>query len=115
MLAGQFLVDLDAVYSKVVAPGWLVVVSQASGSSTSSPSSAQALATQSVFSTTRSDYGISAKITRVALTQPTNPIASLLIGLALEEYYQNTRTISVIAQSDELDAAEQPLTGTATT
>src|SRR3984957_6200672 len=59
----QFLLDLDAVYSKVVAPGWLVALSQASGSSGPASVSVQTLATQSSFNTTRSDYGISAKIT----------------------------------------------------
>jgi hypothetical protein len=108
-LASQFLVDLDAVYSKVVAPAWLVVVTQTSGGSTSTSYYAQALATQSAISTNRSDYGVSAKITRIALAQSADPLANLFIALGLEEYYKATRTTSVLVQSDALAVAEQPL------
>ena len=55
-------VDLDAVYSKVVAGGWLALTSRAIGIAGAVASIA------SVTTISRSDYGVSAKITRATLT-----------------------------------------------
>jgi hypothetical protein len=105
-LFNQSIVDLDVVYSKVtadldvvnstdVANTWLVMVNQATAPVF------QAYPIASVITTTRSDYGMSGKITRVTVVTDSSS--------ALESYYDNTRTTSVLVQSDELAAAEQPL------
>jgi hypothetical protein len=100
----QSLIDLDAVYPKVVPPGWLVMVAQGDGSASVLP-----VSVQTVLSTTRSDFGMSAKITRVGLVPPQNPFAQIFFGLAIEGYYFNTRTTSLFLQSEALTIAEQPL------
>ncbi|MGD0376627.1 MAG: baseplate J/gp47 family protein [Streptosporangiaceae bacterium] len=86
------VVDLDAVYSKVVAGGWLVLLS--SGGTVVTVASIASVATVS-----RSDYGVSAKITRATLTSDPG----------LNEFYTATRDTSVLVQSEQLPVAEQPL------
>jgi predicted phage baseplate assembly protein len=101
------LVDLDAIYSRVtadidstgMAQTWLVLVNQAS-----SPPTFQPYSINSAVTTTRSDYGMSGKITRVTV----GPGGSGSVLGVLQTYYDNTRTTSVLVQSDELPAAEQP-------
>ncbi len=84
-------VDLDAVYSKVVEGGWLALTG---------PSGSPAVASiASVTTISRSDYGVSAKITRATLTSDPD----------LTEFYTATRDTSVLAQSEQLPVAEQPL------
>ena len=104
--AQGLLVDLDAVYSKVLAKGWVVVLQQG-GSSL--PVVADAFPTQSAFHTTRSDYAMSGKITRVGLATPTDSTAATTLGEFLSLYYLQTRTVSLLVQSDPLPATEQPL------
>lgn len=83
------LVHLDAVYPKVVAGSWLVLTA---------PGVAPVLGqVQEVAETTRNDYAISAKVTRVDLDLTPNADA---FGL---------RATAVYAQSDELALAEVPL------
>lgn len=98
-LASESLVDLDAVYGKLTPGGWLVLV-RPDGSTSRSPAGAVMLYhLDSVTSTTRSDYGASAKITRVATD----------IDTALSLYYAATRQTSVLTQSEALAVAERPL------
>jgi hypothetical protein len=94
-LASASLVDLDAVYSKLAAGGWLALVRP----DDSGNPIVDLYNLTAVASITRSDYGLSAKITRV-LTDTANH---------LSDYYGATRQTSVLAQSELLPAAEQPL------
>jgi hypothetical protein len=104
-LVTENLVDLDAVYSKLAVGGWLALIAP-DASVTRSPSGSIILChIESVTSISRSDYSMSAKITRVgADSQP-----------SLDTYYNGphlngTRHTSVLTQSEELPAAERPLT-----
>ena len=93
--SGTNLVDLDAVYSKVAAGGWLVLTRP-------SPSPAGTVAVAfiaSVSTVSRSDYGVSAKITRATLTSDPG----------LSGFYTATRDTTVLAQSEQLPVAKQPL------
>jgi hypothetical protein len=80
-------IDLDAVYPKIVAGSWLVLTGGAG------PCLYRAI---SVSSVTRSDFGLSAKITRVVPDATAN-LGSFPLAATM-----------VFAQTDELDAAEQP-------
>ena len=80
-------IDLDAVYPKIVTGSWLVLTGSAG------PCLYRAT---SVSSVARSDFGLSAKITRV-VPYPTPGPDSFPLS-----------TTIVFAQTDELDAAEQP-------
>jgi hypothetical protein len=98
-LATANLVDLDAVYSKLTVGGWVALVDP-DGKASHSPSGAIILCLiKSVTSLSRSDHAMSARITRLAVdSQP-----------KLGTYYTNTRSTLVLAQSELLAAAEQPL------
>jgi hypothetical protein len=99
VLANSSIVDLDAVYSKVVNGGWLVTLRPHVSAGT--PETAIYLyQLDSVSSISRSDYSVSAKITRA--------VADVNTGLAAN--YEHTRNTAAIAQSELLPAAEQPLT-----
>lgn len=98
-LASQSLVDLDSVYSKLAVGGWLALIHPDSNTSRSPAGFVTLYLIQSVTSISRSDYGTSAKITRVATDTAAN----------LSEYYGDTRSTSVLTQSEELAPAEQPL------
>ena len=98
-LANTNIIDLDAIYSKLVIGGWLVTVRPHTGSSGQPETAIHLFQLSSVSSISRSDYSISAKITRV--------IADTNTGLAAD--YQHTRNTAVLAQSELLPAAEQPL------
>jgi hypothetical protein len=98
-LATEGLVDLDAVYSKLAVGGWLALIAP-DASFSRSPSGLIALCLiDSVTSISRSDYATSAKITRVAVDNTST----------LSTYYNATRSSSILTQSEELAAAEQPL------
>ena len=93
-------VDLDAVYSKVLAEGWAVVL-QPENSSTDPPAyHAERLPT------TRSDYAMSSD-QRVTLATPAN--SASVNRSQVREYYDETRDLSLLAQSESLAATEQPL------
>jgi hypothetical protein len=92
-LASKSLIDLDAVYSKLVAGSWLVVL-RPFIDHLGDPEVAVHLETIA-----RSDYGVSAKITRAVAD----------VGTALQETYRQTRTCTVLAQTEALAAAESPL------
>ena len=98
-LSAGNLVDLDAVYSKLTVGGWLALIAPDKQTSRSPSGFVSLCLIQSVTSISRSDYGMSAKITRVATdAQPSLPT-----------YYGATRSTSVLTQSEELAVAEQPL------
>ena len=99
-LVTENLVDLDATYSKLAAGGWLALIVPDSNVSRS-PAGVVGLAViNSVTTISRADYAMSAKITRLAVDSQPN----------LATYYNSTRHTSVLAQSEEFAAAEQPLT-----
>lgn len=98
-LSNESLVDLDAVYSKVVTGGWLVLIHPDADTSRSPAGFVILYNLNSVTSITRSDYGVSAKISRVMTDTDTN----------LSDYYCKTRSTSILTQSEILAVAEQPL------
>ena len=98
-LGKESLVDLDAVYSKLVTGGWLVLIHPDTDTSRSPAGFVSLYRLNSVTSITRSDYGISAKISRVMTDTDTN----------LSEYYCKTRSTSILTQSEIVAVAEQPL------
>jgi hypothetical protein len=98
-LALQNLVDLDAVYSKLAVGGWLALIVPDKNTSRSPAGFVTLCLIESVTAISRSDYALSAKITRVAIDSQPN----------LSTYYNATRSSSVLTQSEELAAAEQPL------
>jgi hypothetical protein len=89
-IIGSNLIDLDATYSKVVVNTWFALV--ASGF-------AQLYKVDSVAPIARSGFGISAKITRLSADY-SDPNISTFFPL---------QTTSVLAQSEELIVANQPL------
>jgi predicted phage baseplate assembly protein len=97
--AGSGIVDLDAVSSKVTAGGWLaLILPDTSGSG--SPSGTVTVAhIHSVTTVSRSDYSVSAKITRATLDSDPG----------LTDFYNATRNTTVLVQSEQLPVAEQPL------
>jgi len=101
-------IDLDSVYSKIVPGSWLVMINpdyqRFRFLFQPDPQSFPALQVYmslynatSVSSVVRSDFGLSAKITRVVPDLVTN----------LGQFYLDTTIVA--AQSNELDVAEQPL------
>jgi Baseplate J-like protein len=99
-LATDKLVDLDAVYSKLAADGWLVLMLPDFTRPGLSGEIVTLYRIRSVTSISRSDYSTSAKITRVEVDTQSN------VG----SYYVGTRDASALSQSEELQSAEQPLT-----
>ena len=99
-LVTENLVDLDATYSKLAAGGWLALIVPDSNVSRSPAGVVSLALINSVTTISRADYAMSAKITRLAVDSQPN----------LATYYNNTRHTSVLAQSEEFAAAEQPLT-----
>jgi hypothetical protein len=99
-LVTESLIDLDAVYSKLAVDGWLALIVPDGSVSRSPAGSISLCRIESVTSISRSDYSMSAKITRVGADSQPN----------LATYYSGTRHTSVLTQSEELPVAEQPLT-----
>jgi hypothetical protein len=99
-LVTENLVDLDAVYSKLAVGGWLALIVPDASVSRSPAGFISLCRIESVTSISRSDYSMSAKITRVGTDSQPN----------LATYYDGTRHTSVLTQSEELPVAEQPLT-----
>src|SRR6202011_1692234 len=93
------LVDLDAVYSKLTPGGWLALINPTSQNSRTPAGYITLHSMKSVTNTTRSNYGMSGKITRVEVDNE----------WLLATYYHLTRVTSVLTQSEELAIAEQPL------
>jgi hypothetical protein len=97
--SGSQLIDLDAVYPKVVANGWFVLIKPDQRATRSPAGLVSLYRVTSVTAISRSDYALSAKISRVAVDS----------GINLSDYYAATRQTSALVQSDELPVAEQPL------
>ncbi len=99
------LIDLDAVYAKLTAGGWLMLMANIQPPRHRHHSLPRWTTIEdlynlsSVTTISRSDYGVSAKITRVTADTNTD----------LSEYYSNTREAAVLTQSEVLPVAEQPL------
>ena len=109
-LAEEGLVDLDNVYSKVTAGGstslpnaWIALNYPPPSSAVSGDVTPNLFAIESVSTISRSDYGLSGKITRVA----TDSSSATAPWLAAD--YQYTRSVAALAQSELLPTAEQPL------
>ena len=90
-------IDLDALYPKVVSGSWVAMIAPTDPTKPSSVTMTSLYKANSVLPTARTSFGLSAKITRVTpdLTKdlPAFPLASTV----------------VLAQSDQLEAVEQPL------
>lgn len=83
--------QLDTVYSKIVRGSWVVL---------STPDAHELYGVEEVTEDSRSRFGISSKTTRVVLS-----------GENLEELFDNkVRQLTVFAESELLDLAEQPIT-----
>jgi hypothetical protein len=98
-LGDEYLVDLDAVYTKVTPGSWIALINPTAENYRTPAGYITLYNARSVTSTSRSDYGMSAKITRVNVDNDS----------LLRFYYGLTRVTSALAQSDLLPAAEQPL------
>jgi hypothetical protein len=102
--SGSNILDLDAVYSKLtpspaVGPrNWLALITPDGATSRSPSGLVSLLELKAVTTTVRSDYGASAKISRI--TTDVDPSTT---------YFSQTRSSSVLAQSEALSVAEQPL------
>ena len=93
------LIDLDAIYSKLVPDGWIALI-RTDVNSTRSPAGFVSLyQIKSITTITRSAYSISSKISRAAVVTDTG----------LSEYYGVTRQTVALAQSEELAVARIPL------
>jgi hypothetical protein len=98
-LASDSLVDFDAVYSKLSPGGWLALIVPDKQTARSPSGLVTLYRIDSITTIARSGYSMSGKISRVATDTNVN----------LEPYYAATRSTSVLAQSEALPAAEQPL------
>ncbi len=98
-LGDESLVDLDNVYSKLTTGGWLALINPTSENFRTPAGYVSLYNIRSITTTTRSDYSMSGKISRVK-TDTDNLLAF---------YYGVTRVTSCLTQSEELAAAEQPL------
>jgi hypothetical protein len=96
-LVSESYLDLDAVYSKLLPQSWLLAIPAPPYAGYSTLYQAGAINT-----VTRSNYGASAKISRVTL-------AGSVDQTWLQIYYDATRIMTVLAQSEPLTVAEQAL------
>ena len=98
-LDASSLIDLDAIYPKLISPGWVALV-KPDKQTTRTPSGCLKLYyIKSIAVVSRSDFAISAKITR--LETDTNEF--------LADYHAATRKTVALVQSEELAVPEQPL------
>jgi len=100
----QNLVDLDGVYSKMFPGGWIALIVPRLVRSRRSRRPFYTLTVtlynvNSIATISRSDFGVSAKISRLTTDTTTN----------LATYYAATRDTSALVQSEQLAVAEQPL------
>jgi hypothetical protein len=97
------LVDLDSLYPKITPKGWIALI-RPDQAVTRSPSGTISLyMVNSITAVARSDFGTSAKVSRVATDAPAN-------STELKPYYDDTRKTTALVQSEQLAVAEQPLT-----
>jgi hypothetical protein len=99
-LENSNLVDLDAAYSKIVPKGWMILIRPDAQTSRSPSGFITLYQIESVSVFARADFAMSAKISRIATDT----------NVGLGDYYNATRNTSVVAQSEQLAVAEQPLT-----
>jgi hypothetical protein len=108
-------IDLDAVYAKVTSGGWMVLYANIPQTTvdcgvivvTGSTPSVSLYNLNAVTTITRSDYGMSAKITRA--TSDVNLSSSADVTTLGNYFIAATRSTGVLAQSELLPVAEQPL------
>ena len=98
-LQDESALDFDAIYSKLAAGQWVVSVRPDVGNLGEAFSRLYLYILTSVSSISRSDYGISARITR-AITDTKQE---------LDRSYKYNRIVTLLGQSELLPAAEQPL------
>jgi hypothetical protein len=98
-LSSESLVDLDQVYSTIVPEGWLILIHPDDDTRRTPAGYITLHLIQGVTSLTRSDFGMSGKITRLSVDE----------NSPLHSYYRKTRVTSALTQSVLLPAAEQPL------
>ncbi len=98
-LAAEGVIDLDAAYSKIAAGSWLAITRPVIGTGGNPEGKVVLYKLTSVETISRSDYGVSAKITR--------SVADIETGLS--ENYRHTRNCSVLGQSELLPTTEVPL------
>ncbi len=79
--SSEQVVDLDAVYGKVTPNGWMVLIRPDSNTTRTPAGYASLYQAQSVTTASRSDYGASAKVTRLATDTANN----------LSDYFAYTR------------------------
>jgi hypothetical protein len=109
------LIDLDSVYAKVTSGGWIVLYANIPQTTvdcdvivvTGSSPSVSLYNLKAVTTITRSDYGMSAKITRA--TSDVNLSNSADVMTLGNYFIAATRSTAVLAQSELLPVAEQPL------
>jgi hypothetical protein len=106
------LIDLDSVYAKVAAGGWMVlyatistVIDEHHRYHISVEPYINLYNVRAVTTVARSDYGMSAKITR-ATCDATSSVEIATLG---NYFIEATRSTAVLAQSELLPVAEQPL------
>jgi hypothetical protein len=101
-LSQESLVDLDQIYSKIVPDGWVVLIDPDQYTDRTPAGYITLYLVKGVSSLTRSDFGMSGKITRLSVDA--NPSLHIL-----RAYYKMTRVTTALTQSELLPAAEQPL------
>lgn len=98
-LSSDSLIDLDGVYSKLSPGGWLALIVPDKQTARSPSGLVTLYRINSITTIARSGYSMSGKISQVKTDTNVN----------LDQYYAGTRSTSVLAQSEALAAAEQPL------
>lgn len=93
------IIDLDAVYGKIISGGWIALIEPDADVSSSPAGYVSLYQVKSVTAISRSSYGVSNKITRAAVDTT----------LTLGDYYANTRETSALVQSEQLAVPDQPL------
>ncbi|MDN0075082.1 putative baseplate assembly protein [Crenobacter sp. SG2303] len=89
-------IDLDAAYPKITANSWVVLVSHGADGSTSLPGDVELFRVNAVSVLSRTDFGLSGKVTRITLDGDI-PTSGTIQGTL------------VLAQGEELAVAARPL------
>jgi uncharacterized phage protein gp47/JayE len=98
-LAERRLIDFDAIYSKIVPGGWVALSVPDEHSTASPPGFITLYGVTTVAVVSRSDFGMSARISRVLADTNEH----------LFRYYVETRKTAALVQSEALATAEEPL------
>lgn len=97
--SNEHLADLDQVYSQIVPESWLILIDPDQYTNRTPAGYITCYLVTGVTSVTRSDFGMSSKISRLSVDQ----------NVYLGAYYVMTRVTSALTQSQLLPTAEQPL------